>query len=206
MLFRSARVLAEFWADGPDSETPPGHWFTLLNYVSDHPQFEKRFRGQGDVLDDLEWDVKACFLMGGAMHDAAVTAWGAKGWYDYIRPISAIRWLADLGQHSIPNVPSYHPAGISLINGYIELVEAGDPLAGSSGQHVGEIKVKSWRGPDYISNPATDVAGVDWILAENWWSYQRPTFVTPPFSGYVSGHSTFSRAAAEEIGRAPCRE
>ena len=26
------RVLAEFWADGPDSETPPGHWFTLLRY------------------------------------------------------------------------------------------------------------------------------------------------------------------------------
>jgi len=24
------RVLAEFWADGPDSETPPGHWFTIL--------------------------------------------------------------------------------------------------------------------------------------------------------------------------------
>src|SRR5687767_12873722 len=21
------RVLAEFWADGPTSETPPGHWF-----------------------------------------------------------------------------------------------------------------------------------------------------------------------------------
>jgi hypothetical protein len=32
-----ARVLAEFWADGPDSETPPGHWFTILNYVNDHP-------------------------------------------------------------------------------------------------------------------------------------------------------------------------
>ncbi|MEO6597933.1 MAG: DUF6851 domain-containing protein, partial [Planctomycetota bacterium] len=31
------RVLAEFWADGPHSETPPGHWFTILNYVSDHP-------------------------------------------------------------------------------------------------------------------------------------------------------------------------
>ncbi|WNH10597.1 hypothetical protein [Thalassobellus suaedae] len=27
--------------------------------------------------------------------------------------------------------------------------------------------------------------------------YQRPTFVTPPFAGYVSGHSTYSRAAAE---------
>ena len=38
-----ARILAEFWADGPDSETPPGHWFTIMNYVSDHPALEKRF-------------------------------------------------------------------------------------------------------------------------------------------------------------------
>ena len=38
-----------------------------------------------------------------------------------------------------------------------------------------------------------------WILAENWWPYQRPSFVTPPFAGYVSGHSTFSRAAAEVL-------
>ncbi len=43
----------------------------------------------------------------------------------------------------------------------------------------------------------TDIAGVGWVLAENRWPYQRPSFVTPPFSGYVSGHSTFSRAAAE---------
>ena len=27
--------LAEFWADGPDSETPPGHWFVLLNGAMD---------------------------------------------------------------------------------------------------------------------------------------------------------------------------
>jgi hypothetical protein len=40
---------------------------------------------------------------------------------------------------------------------------------------------------------------VGWILAENWWPYQRPTFVTPPFAGYVSGHSTFSSAAAEVL-------
>ena len=32
-----ARVLAEFWADGPNSETPPGHWNTIANYVSDDP-------------------------------------------------------------------------------------------------------------------------------------------------------------------------
>jgi membrane-associated phospholipid phosphatase len=29
--------------------------------------------------------------------------------------------------------------------------------------------------------------------------YQRPTFVTPAFPGFVSGHSTFSRAAAEVL-------
>ena len=40
------------------------------------------------------------------------------------------------------------------------------------------------------------MAGVGWILAENWWPYQRPSFVTPPFAGYVSGHSTYSREAA----------
>jgi hypothetical protein len=31
-----ARALAEFWADGPAAETPPGHWFTIANYVSDN--------------------------------------------------------------------------------------------------------------------------------------------------------------------------
>jgi hypothetical protein len=62
---------------------------------------------------------------------------------------------------------------------------------------VNKIKIFAWKGPDYITNPETDTAGVDWILAENWWPYQRPTFVTPPFAGYVSGHSTYSRAAAE---------
>src|SRR5581483_3191938 len=29
------RVMAEFWADGPNSETPPGHWNVLANLVSD---------------------------------------------------------------------------------------------------------------------------------------------------------------------------
>ena len=42
-----------------------------------------------------------------------------------------------------------------------------------------------------------EVAGVGWILAVDWVPYQRPTFVTPSFAGYVSGHSTFSRAASE---------
>lgn len=191
------RVLAEFWADGPDSETPPGHWYTILNYVNDHPAFEKRFKGQGEINDELEWDVKAYFALGGAMHDAAVAAWGIKGWYDYVRPISAIRYMADQGQSSDSLLANYSPAGLPLVPGYIELVEEGDPLAGNESEHVNKIKLYAWKGPEFIENPDDDIAGVDWILAENWWPYQRPSFITPPFAGYISGHSTFSRAAAE---------
>ncbi|QBY03375.1 hypothetical protein E2K93_02855 [Thalassotalea sp. HSM 43] len=192
-----ARVLAEFWADGPDSETPPGHWFVILNTVFDHPDFVPRFAGQGDVLDNLEWDVKAYFTLGGAMHDSAISAWGIKGWYDYIRPISAIRAMADLGQRSDNTKANYHLQGLRLQPGLVELVKDGDVLAGSEGEHVGKLKLFAWRGPTAISDASNDVAGVDWILAENWWPYQRPSFVTPPFAGYVSGHSTYSRAAAE---------
>jgi hypothetical protein len=192
-----ARVLAEFWADGPDSETPPGHWFTILNYVNDNPEFEKRFAGEGAILDPLEWDVKAYFIMGGAMHDAAISAWSIKGWYDYLRPISAIRYMADKGQSTNESLVNYDPHGIPLIEGYIEIVQPGDPLAGFFDQFAGKIKLYTWKGHDYIDDTETDQAGVGWILAEDWWPYQRPTFVTPPFAGYVSGHSTYSRAAAE---------
>ena len=194
------RVLAEFWADGPDSETPPGHWFVIANAVADHEKLERRLGGEGPPLDALEWDVKTYFTLGGAMHDAAIAAWGLKGWYDSIRPISAIRYMAGQGQSSDPALPSWSPDGLPLVEGAIELVGPHDPLAGEDGAHVGKVKVRAWRGPGHVADPATDAAGVGWILAERWWPYQRPTFVTPPFAGYVSGHSTFSRAAAEVLG------
>ncbi len=193
------RVLAEFWADGPASETPPGHWFTFLNGVNDHPDLEKRFKGEGEIVDDLEWDVKGYFALGGAMHDAAVASWAAKGYYDYVRPISAIRAMAENGQSSDPEMDSYHPSGLPLIEGYIEIVKMGDPLAGAEDEHVGKIKMYAWRGHGNIANPETDVAGVGWILAEDWWPYQKHSFVTPPFAGYTSGHSAFSRAGAEVL-------
>ena len=192
-----ARVLAEFWADGPDSETPPGHWFTILNEVSDNPLLEKRWNGQGPILDDLQWDVKTYLTLGGGMHDCAISAWGIKGYYDYSRPVSAIRFMAEKGQCSDEGLPNYHPDGFPLIPGYVELVEEGDPLAGDANEFVGEVKLFTWRGPDYITNELFDQAGVGWILAKNWYPYQRPTFVTPPFAGYVSGHSVYSRCAAE---------
>ena len=193
------RVLAEYWADGPDSETPPGHWFVLLNSVSDNPQLEKKFEGQGDELSDLEWDVKSYFILGGTMHDVAISVWGIKGWYDYIRPISAIRYFSEEGQKSDPTLDNYSENGFELIDGLIEVVQENDPLAGDNNEKVGAIKLYSWKGHNYIDNTESDIAGVDWILAANWWPYQRPTFVTPNFAGYVSGHSTYSRAAAEML-------
>ena len=194
-----SRVLAEFWADGPQSETPPGHWFVLLNTVNDDPLLVKKFQGTGDLLSNLEWDIKSYFILGGTLHDAAVSVWGIKGWYDYVRPISIIRYLSGLGQSSNPSSDNYHPQGLPIVDGFIETVEEGDFLQGDNNENIGKIKLFTWRGHDYIDDVDLDQASVGWILAENWWPYQRPTFVTPNFAGYVSGHSTFSRAAAEVL-------
>jgi len=194
-----ARVLAEFWADGPNSETPPGHWFSIFNYVSDHAMVVKQFKGEGPVLEDLEWDVKGYLALGGAMHDAAIAVWGIKGWYDWTRPVHSIRAMADLGQSTDAQASNYHPAGLPLIPGFIETVQTGDPLAGPGDINAGKIKVYGWLGHEVIDNVDVDEAGVDWLLAENWFPFQRSSFVTPPFAGYTSGHSSYSRAAAEVL-------
>ncbi len=184
------RVIAEFWADGPDSETPPGHWNTLANDVSDRLAAGDgnglRLRGVGEELDRLEWDVKLGLALNGALHDAAIAAWGLKAHYDYVRPISMIRYLAAEGR-------------LPLEPGLSEIITEESAAAGERHEHlsdhVGEVAVYSWQGQP--TNPASQLLGVDWILASNWIPYQRETFVTPAFAGYVSGHSTFSRAGAE---------
>ncbi|NQY28017.1 MAG: vanadium-dependent haloperoxidase [Flavobacteriaceae bacterium] len=190
------RVIAEFWVDGPNTYSPPGHWLKFLNKVSYHPNFKRKWNGKGKALSQLEWDIKSYFLMCGAAHDAAIACWSAKGHYDYVRPISAIRYLGSLGQSSDANKPNYNPSGLKLVKNLVELVTENDPLAGDNKEHLNKIKIYNWRGPDAIENPFTDTAGVGWILAENWWPYQRYTFATPPFAGYTSGHSTFSTASA----------
>ena len=103
-----ARALAEFWADGPKSETPPGHWNVLANEVSDAMD-EHRIGGTGPEVDRLEWDVKLYFALNAAVHDAAVAAWGLKGYYDSARPISMIRYMGGKGQSSDPRGPLVRP-------------------------------------------------------------------------------------------------
>lgn len=195
------RVVAEYWADGPNSETPPGHWNSLANTVSDNLDPELRIGGTGPVVDRLEWDVKLYLALNGATHDAAIAAWGAKGHYDYVRPISMIRYMGGLGQSSDPDQPSYHPDGLPLVPDLVEVVTPETAAPGGRHEHLagheGEIAIRSWVGrPD---DPETGTGGVGWIRAVEWIPYQMPTFVTPSFAGYVSGHSTFSRAAAEVL-------
>jgi len=212
------RVLAEFWADGPQSETPPGHWHTIMHHAMDDPNFERRWRGRGPVLPANEYDAHAHLALSGAMHDAAIAGWGVKSWYDYVRPVSAIRWMAGKGQSTDPDGVRYNPLGLPLIPGFIELVTANDTKVGGRMENlvpdyvlsdrrdgfaefnlVHRVAVRAWLGPTAVTNPDEHVAGVNWVLAQDWWPYQRPSFVTPPFAGYVSGHSTFSRAAAEVL-------
>ncbi len=195
------RVLAEFWADGPKSETPPGHWNVLANQVSDSPLLEHRLWGTGPVVDRLEWDVKLYLALDAAVHDAAITAWGIKRAETTARPISLVRWMAGKGQSTDPAQPSYDPDGIPLVPGLIELITEASSAPGERHHHLrywkGQIAVLSWLGEP--GDRAHDVGHVGWMRGVDWIPYQRRTFVTPAFPGLISGHSTFSRAAAEVL-------
>lgn len=132
------KAIAEYWADGPASELPPGHWTLFAKFVSSRDNH------------DLDADVKMFFTMTNAVLDASIACWEAKRHWDYVRPVTAIHYL----------------------------------FKGK--------KVRAWAGPN---------KGTDKIDGENWRPYQAETVVTPPFPEYVSGHSTFSAAAAEVLKR-----
>lgn len=189
------RALTEFWADGPSSETPPGHWNSMANHVSDETPV-RRVGGSGPEVDRLEWDVKLYFALNAALHDAACAAWSIKRHYNGWRPISAIRYCGGLGQSSDPARASFHASGLPLVPDLIELVTDATIASGRhTGLTPGKIAVLCWPGqPEF---PEDQTSGVKWVHAEDWMTYQKKTFVTPAFPGYISGHSTFSRAAAE---------
>lgn len=132
------KVIAEYWADGPNSELPPGHWLLFGLYVSER---------DGHTDDE---DVKMFFALSNALSDAAIAAWDAKRAYDSERPITAIRYLMH-GQ----TIMGYGPQGVA--------------------------------------------GGLGPIQGEAWVPFQPMTFPTPPFPEHVSGHSTFSAAAAEVL-------
>lgn len=75
------KAIAEYWADGPSSELPPGHWALFCGWVCERDRA------------DLETDVRLFFAVSNAALDAGIAAWDAKLAYDSVRPVTAIRLL-----------------------------------------------------------------------------------------------------------------
>jgi uncharacterized protein DUF6851/vanadium-dependent haloperoxidase-like protein len=74
-----SKVRAEYWADGPASESPPGHWLLFGAATA-------RARGY-----NLDQSAKLTFALANAELDASIAAWNAKRRWDYVRPITAVR-------------------------------------------------------------------------------------------------------------------
>jgi hypothetical protein len=72
------KMIAEYWANGPHTELPPGHWDLFAQYVSARDNHN---------LDD---DVKMFFALTNAIFDAGIAAWDAKRAFDSVRPVTAI--------------------------------------------------------------------------------------------------------------------
>ena len=198
-----SRALTEYWADGPKSETPPGHWNVIANEVGDALGPDNlKIGGQGTAVDRLQWDVKAYLALNGAVHDAAIAAWGLKGHYDSVRPISMIRYLAGLGQSSDPVAAVVRPGGHPARARPRRADHARDDgrRASATRRSPGtRARSRSAPGPATPRIRRPRRAASTGFSPSTWVPYQLPTFVTPAFQGYTSGHSTFSRAAAEVL-------
>ena len=82
-LTDETKMIAEYWADGPNSELPPGHWCLFGAAVS---------RRDNHSVDD---DVKMFFALGNALFDGSIVAWDAKRYFDSVRPVTAVHfWKA----------------------------------------------------------------------------------------------------------------
>ena len=70
--------IALFWADGPGTVTPPGHW----NLIAQDVAAARR--------NTLQQNARLFALLNIAMADAAICAWDAKYHYNFWRPVTAI--------------------------------------------------------------------------------------------------------------------
>jgi hypothetical protein len=80
-LTDTQKMIAEYWANGPHTELPPGHWDLFAQFVSARDQH---------TVDD---DAKMFFVLTAAIHDAGIAAWDAKRKFDSVRPVTAIPFL-----------------------------------------------------------------------------------------------------------------
>jgi hypothetical protein len=80
--------IANFWADGPGTFTPPGHWtqFTLMHLA------ETEFSAPRAA--------RVLALQGVGVADSAIACWESKFFYWLMRPITAIRTMAGQPFHN----------------------------------------------------------------------------------------------------------
>ncbi|MEM6971776.1 MAG: DUF6851 domain-containing protein [Pseudomonadota bacterium] len=84
-LTEEQKLIAEFWEDGGGTSFPPGTWMTFGQFVSTR---------DGNTLDE---DAQLFFQLANAVQDAGIATWETKFFYDYARPVRAIRELGKLG-------------------------------------------------------------------------------------------------------------
>ena len=122
-----SRMKAEYWADGPRSEFPPGHWAIFA---------QARSRQRGNSLDD---DVKLFFTLGNALMDASIAAWAWKFKIDYVRPITGIR---------------EHFRGQTIVS-WLGPYKGYGPVKGESWIPYQELTVVTPPFPEYVSGHST---------------------------------------------------
>jgi membrane-associated phospholipid phosphatase len=94
--------IAKFWADGPGTSTPPGHWNSIAaNLIEKYGLNELRA-------------ARALALMNMAVMDAGISCWDTKYAYWYIRPSQADPQITT--PVGLPNFPSY-TSGHSTFSG-----------------------------------------------------------------------------------------
>jgi hypothetical protein len=80
------KMIAEYWANGPHTELPPGHWDLFAQFVSNRDEHS------------VDQDVKMFFALTNAIFDAGIAAWDAKRSFDSMRPVTAIPFLFQGGR------------------------------------------------------------------------------------------------------------
>lgn len=139
------KTIAQYWSDGPSTETPPGHWNLFAQDVSTRDDH------------DLDDDAQMFFALNNALLDTSIAVWDTKRAYDSERPVTAIRYLIDEDWQSYiptPPFPEYlsgHSAFSAAGAEILKLFAGSDAFGASYTQLAGTSLI-----PDRLG-PATDI-------------------------------------------------
>ena len=75
------------------------------------------------------------------MHDVAISVWGIKGWYDYIRPNLLLDTFQKMVKVLITLLKILMKMDFQFLDGYIEVIQPEDPLAGDSDEKCWKNKI-----------------------------------------------------------------